>query len=295
MDVAGDNHLPSEATSPPAVCANCGETLAGRFCSACGQQADTAAHSVGHFLWEAIEALTHADSRFWSTLRALLRKPGFLTREFFAGRRARYVQPLRLYLILSVVFFVLNELLSVGSMPTVHVDANKLPNKADCANLKSDLHWGRELLLPRLKAACVNMAADNGRNFGETLVRNLGRAMFVFLPLMAALMKLLYWRPPRYYLEHLVLLIHNHACVFALMSVFMLATHWLPSGGWTVPFVLALIWYLPRYLYRSMKVAYAQSGFLTFLKFTVLVVAYLLCGSFMFMATAFVSAATLGS
>ena len=44
----------------------------------------------------------------------------------------------RLYLILSVVFFVLNELLSYGSMPTVHADANKLPNKADCANLKSD-------------------------------------------------------------------------------------------------------------------------------------------------------------
>ena len=59
--------------------------------------------------------------------------------------------------------------------------------------------------------------------------------------------------------------------------------------------MLALIWYLPRYLYRSMKVAYAQSGLLTFLKFTVLVVAYLLCGSFMLLATAFVSAATLGT
>ncbi len=152
----------------------------------------------------------------------------------------------------------------------------------------------RELLLPRLKAACKSMAADNGRGFGENMVNNIGRAMFVFLPLMAALMKLLYWRPPRYYLEHLLLLLHNHACVFLLLSVFMLATHWMPykvlerAAG-----RVALIWYLPRYLYRSMKVVYGQAGWLTFLKFTVLAFAYLMCGSFMLLATAFVSAATL--
>jgi len=292
MDVGGDNHLPSASEASPPACANCGAPLTGRFCSACGQQADHAAHSVGHFLWEAIEALTHADSRFWITTRALVRKPGFLTREFFAGRRARYVQPLRLYLILSVVFFVLSGLLSLGSMPPVHVQVDK-PEKVDCANLKSDLQWGGKLLLPRLKAACMNMVADNGHNFSETMVHNIGRAMFVFLPLMASLMKLLYWRPPRYYLEHLVLLIHNHACVFALLTVFMLATHWMRASGWITPLVLALMVYLLRYLYRSMKVMYAQSGWLTLLKFSVLVVAYLTCATFMLLATAFVSAATL--
>src|ERR1700704_2643682 len=106
MDVADHNHLLSPEASPSRACANCRATLTGRYCGACGQRADTAAHSVGHFLWEAIEALTHADSRVWGTLQPLLRCPGFLTREFFAGRRARYVQPLRLYLILSVLFFV---------------------------------------------------------------------------------------------------------------------------------------------------------------------------------------------
>ena len=115
MDVADHNHLLSTLAPPPPACANCGAALSGRYCAQCGQRADTAAHSVGHFLWEAIEALTHADSRVWGTLQPLLRSPGFLTREFFAGRRARYVQPLRLYLILSVVFFVISALLSGGT------------------------------------------------------------------------------------------------------------------------------------------------------------------------------------
>lgn len=289
MDVADHNHLLSPAAAPAATCANCGASLSGRYCGACGQRADTAAHSLGHFLWEAIEALTHADSRVWCTLQPLLRRPGFLTREFFAGRRARYVQPLRLYLILSVVFFLLSSLLSGVSARHVHAKDQRSVTTEDCANLHTDMPWGRTLLIPRLKAACQNMLADGGRQLGESMVRNLGRAMFVFLPLVAMLMKLLYWRPPRYYLEHLVLLIHNHACGFVLLSLFMLATHWLPAGGWAVPFVLALIWYLPRYLYRSMKVMYGESGFRTFLKFNVLVIAYLLCGSFMLVATALVS------
>jgi len=148
-------------------------------------------------------------------------------------------------------------------------------------------------LLPRLKAACRNVVADNGRMFSENMVHNLGRAMFVFLPLMAALMKLLYWRPRRYYLEHLVLLLHNHACVFLLLSIFLLALHGLGSSNWIGVLLLALIWYVLRYLYLSMKVMYEQPRWLTLLKFGVLAVGYLVCGSIMLLATAFLSAATL--
>src|SRR4051812_31214943 len=189
MDVAEHKHLPGPGARLPLACANCGAALSGRYCSACGQKADTEAHSVGHFLWEAIEALTHADSRVWLTLQPLLRRPGFLSREFFAGRRARYVQPLRLYLILSIVFFVLSALLSnrhgASSHPAVHVDGSV--TASDCAGLKTALDWGRGGFLPLLRAACKNIVADNGREFSETMVHNLGRAMFVFLPLMAAL------------------------------------------------------------------------------------------------------------
>ena len=279
---------------PPSTnCANCNALLAGRYCSSCGQRADTQAHSLGHFLGEATELLTHADSRVWATLWPLLARPGFLTREYFSGRRARYLQPFRLYLIMSVLFFVLGAMLGGGHSSRGEAAAADASGSWDCADVTTDLHWGKIQLLPRLKAACRNIHAGNGREFGQRVVHNLGRALFVFLPLMAALMKLLYWRPRRYYLEHLLLLIHNHAFAFLFLSICMLATYWISSDGLDGLLILVATWYLVRYLYRSMKLVYGQPRWLTLLKFAVLGCAYLVCGTFMLFATAFYSAATL--
>src|SRR6267154_1350621 len=267
------------------ACENCGAVTAGNFCGQCGQRLDTQLHSVGHFLRDAAEVMTHADARVWRTLLPLLTRPGFLTREYFAGRRARYLQPFRLYLILSVLFFLLGALLG---------HRQELSNAGEetqrsCANLHTDLP-GAAWLQPRFVNTCKRIRADGGRAFVHSVVHNLGRGMFLFLPLLAGLMKLLYWRPRRYYLEHLLLLIHNHAFVFLLLSIFMLATHWVSSTGWNTLFSLLLVAYLARYLYRSMKVVYAQSGLRTFLKFIVLGFAYLVSGLCMLVGVTLYSA-----
>ena len=194
---------------------------------------------------------------------------------------------------MSVLFLLLGAMLGgahdSGSHLKVQVDK---PKAAECEEMQTDLKLRGKPVLPRLQAACRKIVADDGQQFGEKVVQNLGRAMFVFLPLMAALMKLLYWHPPRYYLEHLVLLLHNHACVFLLLSMLQLALHWF-SGGWAALLVFVTGWYLVRYLYRSMKVMYGQARWLTLSKFSVLAFAYLVCGSLMLLMTVFISAATL--
>lgn len=96
------------ATLGASVCANCGAQLTGQYCSECGQRHhDHPVHDFWHFFSEALEDLTHADSRLWQTLISLLFRPGLLTREFLEGRRARYLPPVRLYLVVSVIFFII--------------------------------------------------------------------------------------------------------------------------------------------------------------------------------------------
>src|ERR1700733_2850514 len=106
-------HVTQSATAsaaPPVPqgvrCENCDALVTQKYCGVCGQRREPPVHSLWHFSQVATEDLTHADSRLWRTLGALLFKPGYLTQQFLAGRRARYLPPLRLYLVLSVAFFL---------------------------------------------------------------------------------------------------------------------------------------------------------------------------------------------
>jgi hypothetical protein len=226
---------------------------------------------------------------------ALLFKPGFLTREFLEGRRIRYLPPLRLYLVLSVVFFLI---LGMGSHEPKAISletrngkpsvAMVNPNKANLIAIrpgetpeqradrvcKPEYDGpGHRFLVPFITKGCRKSMIDNGHTIFEALLHNLPRAMFIFLPALAAVMKLMYWRPRRYYVEHLLFFVHTHAFAFALLSVYMLLTRVVPAvleDGLSL-----IVWlYLPYYLFVSMRRVYSQGRLVTLLKYTALSFTY---------------------
>ena len=87
-------------------CLNCGTELRGQYCGKCGQRARGRLISLWELLQDAFGDLFELDSRLWQTLTPLLIRPGRLTRDYLEGKRARYMPPFRMYLVLSVVFFV---------------------------------------------------------------------------------------------------------------------------------------------------------------------------------------------
>ena len=87
-------------------CLNCGTELRGQYCGQCGQRARSRLISLWELIQDAFGDLLELDSRLWRTLIPLLIRPGQLTRDYLEGRRARYMPPFRMYLVLSVVFFV---------------------------------------------------------------------------------------------------------------------------------------------------------------------------------------------
>jgi hypothetical protein len=92
--------------APAQQCRNCGSPAPGQYCPVCGQRTPVRVLTVWELLKEATEDITHSDSRLWRTLVPLMLKPGVLTREYLLGRRARYLPPFRLYLVLSVLCFL---------------------------------------------------------------------------------------------------------------------------------------------------------------------------------------------
>ena len=186
-----------------AHCGNCGAKLLGPWCAQCGQPAHASARGFGALLQDGWHTLTHLDGRFWRTFGALLLRPGHLTAEYFAGRRQRYLPPVRLYLVLSVLFF---SLAGPGSPPTAGpVSATPPPGGAVEVEVgRCELRLGIGGLDGALQRGCQRVMQGDSRALSAALRDNIPRMMFVFLPLLAAVMLLLYWRPRRLYLEHLV-------------------------------------------------------------------------------------------
>jgi hypothetical protein len=88
-------------------CLNCGTILQGSFCHKCGQENLQMKESFGHMLNHAVSDYFHFDYQFFNTLRPLLFKPGFLTNEYLLGRRAQYLHPVKMYIFISIIFFLL--------------------------------------------------------------------------------------------------------------------------------------------------------------------------------------------
>lgn len=115
--------MPAESASPPPAppsnsrlekveaCPNCGSRLVGPFCATCGQQQRPLRLPVYRFVNDAVKEYFGIDGRLWRTLGFLLFRPGRLTREFFEGRRIRFLRPLRIYLTATLFFFFLISIL----------------------------------------------------------------------------------------------------------------------------------------------------------------------------------------
>jgi Protein of unknown function (DUF3667) len=89
------------------ICLNCGAALSGRFCHVCGQENIEPKKSVPELVTHFFNDITHFDGKFFVTVRYLISKPGFLPKEFNNGRRAGYLDPVRMYVFTSALFFLI--------------------------------------------------------------------------------------------------------------------------------------------------------------------------------------------
>jgi len=322
-------------------CGNCGTTLRGPYCFNCGQHAHESARSISALFHDAWHTATHLDSRLWQSLYILLLKPGRLTQEYFAERRARYLPPVRLYLVLSVLFFAFGlatpeknkpppaarnvaaatpeapasnaatpgaattdaEAPVVISIPgkafrDVSADkatAEKKKSRKTILGISScdDIHSSGSWIESSLQRACERNPGNYEESVKHGFVANLPKMMFLFVPLMALVMSILYWWPRRYYVEHLVFFIHSHAAIFLLLLIEALLAWiaaWFAWGAFAAWVIAIIGLYSVWYVYRAMRVYYGQGRLLTLTKLLVVGIAYLIGFVCTLAATALISA-----
>ncbi len=231
------------------ACLNCGEALlptasgaAPRHCPVCGQETNIRPPTLGEFAQQFGGAYFATEGALWRSLKLLLFSPGELTRQYLIGRRKHYVLPLRLYLTISVLAFLL---LRVAAGVSLNLE---LPSDLDLkkglwtvtaiespvnAGLNDGVFFCRGLpawfctrLEHRLDTDPRGLAREI-EAMGDRLLSNLGGAMFVMLPFFALLHKLVYWNRRLHYTEHLVFALHLHAFWYLCLLLTLLPFTWL--------------------------------------------------------------------
>ncbi|MEP6677376.1 MAG: DUF3667 domain-containing protein [Ferruginibacter sp.] len=112
-------------------CLNCNAVIYGKYCHICGQENIHPKESAWHLVTHFFQDITHFDGKFFSTLKLLIFRPGFLSREYMNGRRANYLNPIRMYVFSSAIFFII-------FFSVFHVDENTLKINGDTNGVAFD-------------------------------------------------------------------------------------------------------------------------------------------------------------
>ena len=215
-------------TAPGTACRNCGAVLAGAFCARCGQEDRPVDPTLREMVREAVGEFTNFDGRLAATMRALLH-PGRLTLEWIAGRRARYVAPLRLYLTVSVLYFFISAVgpddefrpragLTIGETGGVRVSGRPRGDQP-AVQANADLDS-----IPAILREPVRRIAADERGFQQRMRENGPRMFFLLVPLFAAYVALFHRSLRRRYPQHLWFALHVHAFVFLALLAMKLAS-----------------------------------------------------------------------
>src|SRR5204863_395703 len=137
---------------PLPYCENCGGPMAGPFCAQCGQAAIDYRRSFRHIIVDVLDSFLNWDSKFFATIGWLIARPWHLTNQFLAGRRVRYVHPLRLYLLVSILFFFVVNYWA----KSIHADPSKL-SAGDRADIAAELN---DPDIPPVAKAGIRRALD---------------------------------------------------------------------------------------------------------------------------------------
>lgn len=206
-----------------ARCSNCNTQLSGPFCPDCGQKDVDLGRPFLELFREAVRETFDIDGRAWRTVKTLFARPGLLTAEFLAGKRRKYTPPLRLYLFISVGFFVL-------------------------------IAWiaGQGLLLDQGQTAETH-AESQARFMSDEMPR----LMFLLLPVFALLLKAVCSQ--RLYFDHLIHSVHLHSAAFVVLALILPFEKVANENLIALVLQAALLAYFIFYLVASMRRVYSTT------------------------------------
>ena len=284
-------------------CQNCGTMVHGRFCPNCGQLAASFHRPIVDLIGETISDTFTFDGRLARTLPVLLFRPGRLTRNYTAGKRARYVPPFRLFLIASLLFYLaLFALVPPGQYINIDDETraeitqgiregavaegiDEIPETAREQLARNNINVDAPDAVRSDIENQIVAVLENPDQFSAQLEDWLPRLSILIVPLtMISLTILHIWRRKLYVYDHAIHALHLHSWIYVTGAVMMTVGPYLPSIFLWAYF----IWFL-FYVWRSLAVAGSAGIFMSGIRFFMLLISWTFVISMIMVATVIIS------
>lgn len=253
--------MKSSAPHAPQSCSNCAAPITGRFCSACGEAAVHADDlRLSHLVHDFWHEFSHVDGKIWRTIRALLFQPGLLTAEYWAGRRGRWVRPLRIYLIVTALHLIFApnaagptglRMLVVPSPSGAQVIVATRPETARAdtngIGMARDFNVGR---------ASITLDEHVDADHITAKVATISKwIQYLSLALFAAACWLLGRKQQRFYGAHLIFALHFYAFEYIVTGLW---SRFAPLGNPLIPVAIGFV-YLTVALRRTLRTSWVAT------------------------------------
>jgi len=278
------------------VCPNCNFNLHidFNFCPNCGQENHTHKVPVKNFVVDFLASSFNFDTKIINTLTDLFKKPGLIIQNFNLNKRVRYVTPMKFYIFISFIFFLLlfklvgiDEDKSNLNFNFEFID-NKVDNKQieyiknkpsiSVAEIDSILNvsgvsskwYNRNMFRNYLK---LKSGIISTGDFVRKIINTFSTLLFVLMPLFAFYIFIFYRKQKQFYAEHLVCSIYLHSVVFLVLILVLLLLQFEVISGLIVLLGLLVIMV---YTLMAFRVVYAQSFVITFFKVNIIGIMYII-------------------
>lgn len=230
------------------TCLNCRHVVEQKYCPNCGQENTDSRKTFHHLFIHFFEDLTHYENAFWKTIRNLLLKPSTLTKEYLSGKRLSYLAPVRLYIFISFVTFLLIALFPSHISEDLTKGEKEISSNFEKVEKKEKKSWDEKSYLKsktldksyfKLKTMkeidsvqkygkeedklnqfqywiyekAVHVTETNTKKqiiekFIESFVHNLPKVLFVIMPFFAFFLWIFHSKKRWYYFDHGIFTLH---------------------------------------------------------------------------------------
>lgn len=285
------------------TCLNCRHVVEQKYCPNCGQENTDSRKTFHHLFIHFFEDLTHYENAFWKTIRNLLFRPSTLTKEYLSGKRLSYLAPVRLYIFISFITFLMIALFP--SHVTENLDksekeiSSKLMRKNKSVNNK--IHVNKHIELTPMKEIdsiqkygkedeklsefqywayekAVHVTEKNTtveiiEKFIESFVHNIPKILFIIMPFFAFVLWLFHNKKKWYYFDHGIFTLHYFSFLLLIFLILFIINKVIGLFGVNSPIAFisdianfaGIIWMF-YYFFPAHHRFYGESRFVSFVK-----------------------------